>query len=139
MKNDKTFIRTTLVADAQYLTLMGSPSAPSYNTFYLIPPKIPTFPEVVYWTTGGSLESLSTDFYTQNIGLTFAVWSKNTAYEDIAARIISVLHNKPLNEDFRIIFTGRGVERYDEETNAFGINLTADLIKRSTTNESNSS
>ena len=125
MTTIKEQIRTMLTSDTTYLSLMGSPASPPYQTFYLRPPERPTFPQVVY-ELRPAIFNTDNDraLITSQIDLSITVWAKSNVYEIIVNRIIWLLHQVENSNGFKCIINSEPVELYDDEFNAYGLNIT---------------
>jgi hypothetical protein len=66
----------------------------------------------------------------KKVVLTITVWSQDNAYEDIAERIIQLLHQYKNEEGFRIVFDREQSKLYDSETNAYGISMAFFVFSR---------
>jgi hypothetical protein len=123
-------IRSRLTEDADYLSLLGSPSELPYKTFYVYPPEIPDFPFVVFSLRPGVVNTDRDEtIIDKRIDLTVNVWAYDSAYESIADRIIYLLQQYGNENGFRVVYD-RSNELYDEETNAYGINLGFNVFYR---------
>lgn len=121
-------IRDILIEDPTYLALMGSPASAPYQTFYLRNPEKPTFPETVYSISGGLYsQNQARDILSSIPRLEVQIKSRDSAYEDIAKRIIKILHKQPsANLGFRAVYR-RSSEIYDDEHEVYGRNLIFDV------------
>ena len=131
MTTTKAAIRTLLGADALYKSYIGASTSP-YNTFYGRNPTPPTFPFVVYQLRPGrSNQENPRENTSIQYEVSFTVWGQaGNNYEAIADRIKSVLHQKYDSEGNHYVLVSEPRELYDEETNAYGLNLVFNLINR---------
>lgn len=121
-------IRDALIEDSTYLSLMGSPSEEPYQTYYFRNPERPTFPEtVINLTPEINNQKLERNLLSTVYQLEILVLDKTDNYEDIAKRIIRILHQRPgANLGFRAVYR-RSSEMYDDEFNVYGRNLIFDV------------
>lgn len=133
----KVAIRTLLVADTEYLSLLGSPSAPPWNTHYMRPPTEPSFPQVVYWLGAADYDqAFAPSLLSSNHTLTFRTYSRGAAsnqlvYEELATRIKVVMHNA-VSSGFRAFIAAEN-ELYEEAWDVYSKALTFDLRYRRAT------
>jgi len=132
MKEVRDKIFDMLVADATYLSLLGSPASAPYNTHYLRPPKTPTLPQVVFMFHSGSVDGKSgRAILSSRIPCNFMVWTQDDTYETIATRIkFLLLHEAPQTVGFTAILTNDSEELYDDDLNARGKLLQFTLLYR---------
>lgn len=130
MTTTKTAIRTLLGSDATYKSLLSSSSP--YKTFYIWAPQPPDYPYVVYrLRPGRANQDLGNEAISVQYDLVFMIWGQQgDNYEAIADRIKKVLHQKYDSIGNHFILTGESGEIYDEETNAYGLTLTFNLVYR---------
>ncbi len=130
MTSYKTSIRNVLKNDATYLSLIGSPTDTPWNTFYKYPPQEPSYPFVVFWFRPGVV---NTDFerslIVEETEVNFNIWDQDNNYEDLAERIIFLLHHAASEAlGFRLILSRQPQELYDQEMNAWALNIAFRLI-----------
>jgi len=115
-------IYTTLTGDTTYKTLLGSPTAAPYRTFYIQPPEKPDLPEVIYRFGNAVVSQEDVDYRLIKVSLTITIWTLDAGYETIAERIIYLLHQRPSKDSYgiRINLDTLTEELYDEELRAFG-------------------
>ncbi len=128
MRDLKEEIRNSLIEDSTYLALMGSPSEEPYQTYCLRNPERPTFPETIIRLMPGTYsQGLERDILSTVYTLEILVRDKTSNYEDIAKRIIRILHQRPgADLGFRAVFR-RSSEIYDDEFEVYGRNLVFDV------------
>ena len=130
----KKAIRNLLINDSRYLRLMGDPSDDVKHTYYLRAPIRPTFPETVYNIRPSAVNQLFEEsFIVGNYSMSFSVWAQTNAYEEIASRIIFLLHHKNNTEGFCAILIREPTEIFDNDFNAYGVTFDFDLHTRRAT------
>lgn len=122
MKDLKIAIAKVMTNDTEYLALMGAPADPPYQTFFLKPPEVPTFPETVFdfgsvvYDRGNDREMMAAD-----IILNIRVWTDDDTYEDIVDRIKVLFHQKSIGTTgAHAILAGEPQDLKDEEFNVYG-------------------
>ncbi len=127
----KLAIRNALYGDTSFMSLMNAPVAEPRNIFYWMPPDVPSFPMTVFWISGGSYGSISEDILSSAGSLNFNVWAKDNSYEEIAEKLVKLLHqNTTSSIGARIVLAGEPQELFDEETDAYGKNVVFSLFHR---------
>lgn len=128
MNTVKTGLRSMLTSDATYKTLLGSPVAEPYKTYYMYPPTEPDFPFTVFWMGAGSFQDEHDRYIIARVSeLYLNVWAQDNVYETIIERIIYLYHHKSNAYGFRAILSREPQEIYDEEMNAYGKNIVFNL------------
>jgi hypothetical protein len=135
MTDVKESVRDTLINDSDYLVLMGSPDGDSKNTFYFRPPERPTFPETVIVFQP---EQINQEFGEHLIvGTTpciINIWSRDDAYEQIAERVIELLHHSTgMAEGIKVVMIEEPQEIYDQKFNTYGKSLSFAIFYRRST------
>ncbi len=133
MKAVKLAIKKRLTDDSIYISLMGTPAAEPFQTYWFKPPVKPTFPETVLNLQPGINDSSSGPEIVQGLWtLSINVWSKDDTYEDIIDRIIYLLNQKPdtVTTGFRAILSREAEDMIDDEFNVYGKNVMFDLHYR---------
>ena len=119
MKALRDAIHAKLVGDSTFLTLMGSPSAHPYRVFYLTPPEVPTFPEVVFRFEGAPADPES-ELVLTDPSLVITFYAATDAYHDLADRAIALLKNQTIGTDGTALYMGMVADLYDDEFNVWG-------------------
>jgi hypothetical protein len=120
-----------LTSDADYIELLGSPTAQPYKTYYIYPPTTPDFPYVVFSLRPGSVQDeIGKEIISKRVDLKINVWSQDDTYEDIANRIIYLLHQKGNGNGFRIVYDSDNSELHDPQMNAYGLAMSFNVFLR---------
>ena len=131
MTSLKQGIRNLIIADATYLTLMGSPTADHKNTFYMQPPVSPVYPETVFWIEAPLFNGeMDRDLLSIMGALNINVWAKDNTYESITDRLRILLHQKPVISKARIVLASMPQELYDQTLDAYGLNTVFNIYYR---------
>lgn len=127
----KTGLRNRLVNDSVYLALLGNPTEEPYKTFFIDPAQTPDFPFVVFYFFPSIVDGeISREIIAKRKTAVFNVWSQDGAYEEIANRIIYLLHQYGNSEGFRVVYNQELNELYDKQMNAYGLNLKFSIFCR---------
>lgn len=129
MTSIKESIRDRLTGDDTYMGYLGEPIDNFMRTYYLIPPEKPQLPIVVFSITPNEYEAVDRDILSSVGDLNINVWAKTNVYEDIAERIIYLLHHDT-SMGMRVIMSREPNELYDQELDAYGKNLLFNLYYR---------
>jgi len=130
MKALKLAIKKRLTDDSIYISLMGTPGAEPFQTYWFKPPVKPTFPETVLNLQPGiNNDSMGPEIVQGVWGLSINVWSDDDAYEDIIERIIYLLNQKPdtVTTGFRAILSRDAEDLFDDEFDVYGKNVIFDV------------
>lgn len=135
MTEIKEVVRNALINDATYLSLMGDPSADAYETYYMRPPERPNFPEtIIHFEDEENSPEYEAAILVSGIPLIINVWSRDDAYEQIAERVIQLLHHIPqLTQGFRAVMAEEPQELYDPDFNVYGKSLNFQVFYRRST------
>lgn len=113
-------IRALLSADTELMTLLGNPTAEPYKMFYPQPPTKPTIPQVVLGFGTGNVD----DETELDIGATIlrvTSWGTEDTYDQIAERIVHLLHQKPVGTDANVVHTATPIPcTYDDDLACYG-------------------
>jgi len=130
MKALKLAIKKRLTDDSIYISLMGTPGAEPFQTYWFKPPVKPTFPETVLnLQTGINNNAMGPEIVQGVWSLSINVWSDDDAYEDIIERIIYLLNQKPdtVTTGFRAILSRDAEDLFDDEFDVYGKNVIFDV------------
>ena len=119
----KEVIRDTLVGDSTYLEYLGNPVDNYQKTYFASPPEEPQLPIVVFAMGSNTTEPIDRTIISQIGLLTFTIWAKTNVYEQIADRIIYLLHQKAgLSTTYaiRLVLAREPQELYDDKLDAYG-------------------
>lgn len=133
MKAVKATVMDYLKADKDLYGLMGSPEAVHQNIFYLDPPSPPVFPEVVVDYTSYEFDNTFDRYLLATLGdLSVNIWTKDGTFEDIADRLLYLLHHRTIGAGLVAIASRAPQELLDRDMNAYGKNLLFNLFTRRT-------
>lgn len=124
-----------LADDDTYRSLVGYPAGYPYKVYYLRPPEVerPDLPLVVF-NFGPSAIDQNQDrpIIAYNVQGNFMVWSVDGQYEEIADRVIYLLHHGQNSAGIKAVLSGQPEDLYDQQTNAYGKLIRFDIHYRST-------
>lgn len=135
MKTVRDQVYATLIADASYLVLVGSPSAAPYQTFYARKPSPPAYPYVVFHLR----PSVNNQAYPRHLlssrtELVFDAWDaigpQPPEHEEIVRRIIQLMHQRANANGFRPVLAIEPAEMFDEEIGAVGATVSFEVFYR---------
>ena len=134
MNTIRSDVYNALVNDGTYISCMSGPTSVPYQTFFIRPPKLPSFPETVFHF-GSSIfnKEHGRTIIGSSIPLIFSIWSKDDACETIAKRIIFLLHQTEHANGWKAALANQSNQEYDEEFDVFGMRLIFDVHYRSNT------
>lgn len=125
----KQAIRTVLYGDSLLMGLLGNPTAHPRRISYWMPPDEPEFPFIVYWIDGEAVHDLGSDLLSSTASLNFNCWAKDNAYEDVAERVIALLHHSTAIGQ-RVVLMRQPQELYDQDMDAYAKNIVFNLYHR---------
>jgi hypothetical protein len=113
-------MRTLLAADTELMVLLGNPTAEPHQIFYPQPPEKPTIPQVVVSPAAGNADGES----ELDIGATVlrvTSWATEDTFDQIAERIVHLLHQKAVGTDANLVHTATPIPcTYDDDLACYG-------------------
>ncbi len=128
----KETIRNRLVGDTVLLEKLQNPTDEFKRVFWQYQPETPALPYVLLAADFGIAEPLDRELLSCVGTLTVSIWARTNVFEEIAERVIYLLHQVSLSavHAVRCVFSLENGELYDEQLNAYGKVLTFTLFTR---------
>jgi hypothetical protein len=128
----KDAIRDKLIGDATFLELLGNPTDEYRSVFWFLPPTAPGLPRVILTASPGMAEPVDRAILSEIGTLTVTAWATTNLYEQIAERVIFLLHQAVISAThaIRLVLSVENGEMYDDSLRAYGKAITFSMFSR---------